>query len=418
MNNRRLFFDPISGTFRFDTPYSMTSQGASVVDLISWPDDNQRQNKEYGIKNLTLALTLRCNFRCDYCWQVRDESACFENDMSEATIRKWLDFFIDNEKNIPAKVLYYGGEPLLRPDLIRFSSRMMDQLCQDRNIMKPIQHIFTNGSLLTDEMLDMIQEEDIFLILSLDGDRDTTAVHRKDVLGICPWDDIMNGVRRLRERAMKYGVCCTVSRLDFNVQKTAAFLLDEIKPVSIEISMRHDKDFRREYEENRDLSFERFYTAWDLVLDGGVRLVDVAKRVKALAHHQPLQNSSSGSKNKLSVMTNGKISTFNGAVSFSELQIEPIGNWVDVFKTRWKRNVRTLQECKDCEAAYICGQGSAFTSYLQYGTFDHLPVLHCHYCKSLLAYISRRICNNLGDPAISKYGGEVTAEQLKSLFLL
>jgi len=91
-------------------------------------------------------------------------------------------------------------------------------------------------------------------------------------------------------------------------------------------------------------------------------------------------------------MPNGKVSPFNGAVSVPELQVSDADpHWKDFFRKVWQREVRTKPECQSCEAIFICGQGSAFTSYLQFGNLNQTPAYHCEYCKSVLAYIKQRL---------------------------
>lgn len=406
---RPLYFNPVSGDLRFDIDYDVPD---NIPASINWPMDKQRQNKKYGFKNLTLALTMKCNLACDYCWQHRSDIP----DIEKETIDRWLDFFLDNENNSPNKILYYGGEPLLRMDLIEYSSKQMRRICKERNIPPVKQHIFTNATLLTNENLEILQREEIFLILSIDGSPQVNGVHRHTSQGVPIDTQIAQGIDNLRHRGMNYGVCCTLSEADFDPNATIGYILKEIRPNSVELNLRHDADFCKEAEKHKSKRLDSFYEAWDAIRTNNVINVDLRKRLSAIASHTPLQNSSSGSKNKLSVMPNGMISPFNGAVSFPELQIQPTGEWINSFRSRWNRNVLTAEKCKRCRAAYICGQGSAFSSYLQYGDFQHTPALHCEYCNSMLAYILNTISKDLLNHKEIPYGYVVTKEDIYSVF--
>lgn len=74
-----------------------------------------------GIRLITLELTGRCNLRCRYC--IYNDGYCdnrnfTENDMSEETAIAAIDFVAQHcEEDIA--VTFYGGEPLLRYELIR-----------------------------------------------------------------------------------------------------------------------------------------------------------------------------------------------------------------------------------------------------------------------------------------------------------
>lgn len=406
---RELFFNPISGELRFDLEYDCPDH---IPENISWPMDQQRQNKKYGFKNLTLTLTMKCNLNCDYCWQHHNNS----QDISKETIDQWLDFFLDPINNSPHKILYYGGEPLLRMDLIEYSSKLMKALCKERGISPIKQHIFTNATLLSDANLDVIQHEDIFLILSIDGAPHVNAFHRYAVPGDFTNELITQGINRLHQRGIKFGVCCTLSDVDFDSSNTVGYILEELRPNSIELNLRHDAAFCSIAEKHAGQHLDSFYAAWDLIRKHDVINIDLRKRTLAIASRVPLQNCSSGSKNKLSVMPNGMISSFNGAVSYPELQIAPVGDWITSFKSRWARNVLTAKKCERCRAAYICGQGSAFSSYLQHGDFQCTPALHCEYCNTMLDYIIQTIRNFLLSQENIPYGYVVTPADIYNAF--
>lgn len=408
-SDRNLYFDPVSGCMRFDVDFDIPSH---IPKAISWPMDAQRENKHYGFKNLTLALTMRCNMACDYCWQYRSDIP----DMDKATISKWLDFFLDPVNNQPNKILYYGGEPLLRMDLIQFAASQMRKLCAERGMAPVKQHIFTNGTLLTDANLDILQTENVFLILSVDGAPQLNRLHRHLAGGEAVDDLIAAGIRRMHARTMKFGVCCTLSKADFDAEQSIAYILREIRPNSIELNLRHDAAFCKEAERYSGQLLPSFWNAWNMIANSAATNIDLCKRVSAIANRIPLQNSSSGSKNKLAVMPNGMISSFNGAVSFPELQIQPEGEWIEAFRSRWSRNILTNDKCRQCRTAYICGQGSAFSSYLQHGDFQHTPALHCEYCHTMLEYILTKTSRELLKQREIPYGYTVTKEDMMDVF--
>lgn len=407
--DRQLFFNPVTGELRFDFAYDIPD---NIPDRISWPMDNQRNNRKYGFKNLTLALTMNCNLSCDYCWQQHGNVP----DMEKQTIDHWLDFFLDPENNIPNKILYYGGEPLLRMDLIEYSSQKMKQLCKKRKIAPVKQHIFTNATLLTDTNLDILKKEGVFLILSIDGSPEVNAIHRHNSQDAALADQIAGGIRKLHSRNMRFGVCCTLSEADFDPDVTIRYILEEIRPNSIELNLRHDIAFCHEAEKYKGKLLPGFCKAWEFIRESGAANIDLQKRLVAIATRVPLQNSSSGSKNKLSVMPDGKISSYNGAVSYPELQIDPVGEWIEKFKARWSRNVLNNKECQHCQAAFICGQGSAFSSYLQYGDLQHAPALHCEYCKTMLDYILETIRKEMLHNKEVPYGYVVSYDDICSVF--
>lgn len=386
---RTLFIDPLTGCVKLAR---RRSAFGSTVPSERFRNQWRLKSKHpaNGFRNLTLCLTDRCNLSCRYCWQAQMRKPA-GSDMSFETISHWLHFFLETNPATPSKITYYGGEPLLRIDLLEYSAKMVQAICSRKRTEPPRQHVFTNGTMLTSSVLDIFGEHHIFPIISLDGDATTTNTHRVSINGVPAWAAISKGISRLKDRGLPFGVSCTLSRLQFDVETCAGYLVNEVRPNSIEFCLRHDRDAKRIYG-NQQIEFASLFSAWDLCLKKGVYIVDLAKRIRPLIDRIPLHNSSSGCKNKLAVMPNGKISPFNGAVVFPELQVAPESlTWQKLFSKVWNREVRTQIKCDHCPAIFICGQGSAFSSYIQHSVFDRPPVLHCEYSLALLDFLGQRL---------------------------
>jgi radical SAM protein with 4Fe4S-binding SPASM domain len=110
----------------------------------------------------SLQLTERCNLACHYCY-VRRRPDPDPLDCTPAFCERFIDFAC-READGPVKITFFGGEPLLRPDLIR---RMV---AYARTLPRTIAfHLITNGTLLDDALGDFIAAHGIGLEVSLDG---------------------------------------------------------------------------------------------------------------------------------------------------------------------------------------------------------------------------------------------------------
>lgn len=115
------------------------------------------------ISNLTFIVTDDCNFNCSYCMQKKEKKT-----MDNTTIKTAVDFFYPFLKGDKIYILFYGGEPLLAYDKIKYTV----QLLQEKNKTENKNFEFaltTNGSLITDEMLDYFNRHQFGLMLSFDG---------------------------------------------------------------------------------------------------------------------------------------------------------------------------------------------------------------------------------------------------------
>lgn len=99
------------------------------------------KNKENEIQIVNWLLTRKCNLKCDYCRIVKNYKNqpkeypnmkhYIDNEMSTATIISGLEKF--KKHNPYCFHLFYGGEPLLRPDLYQIIN-----YCNDNDILYTI----------------------------------------------------------------------------------------------------------------------------------------------------------------------------------------------------------------------------------------------------------------------------------------
>ncbi len=90
----------------------------------------------------TIALTSKCNARCIYCY----EEGVAQWDMTVETAEKTAEILCASEK--PIAITWFGGEPLLKTDLIQRISEIIHAHGKEFK-----SGLITNGSLLTEEMI-------------------------------------------------------------------------------------------------------------------------------------------------------------------------------------------------------------------------------------------------------------------------
>lgn len=131
-----------------------------------------------------ITLTSICNQRCIYCGNEGD-----------ATVRPINpNFSVEDIKNFieedPEPIIcFYGGEPLLRIDLIK---EIMDNVDADRFVLQ------TNG-LLLDRLEDRYLRRLDVILVSIDGRREITDYYR----GKGTYDSILRNIRNIRARGYK-----------------------------------------------------------------------------------------------------------------------------------------------------------------------------------------------------------------------
>jgi uncharacterized protein len=115
------------------------------------------------LSGFTIILTDRCNFQCAYCCQKKGGRGSLQPDILSKAICFLEPFFAAE-----CVIDFYGGEPLLAFDVIKQAVGDMDALSKKRRL-KARFSITTNGSLLTDEILDFFEDREFTVLLSFDG---------------------------------------------------------------------------------------------------------------------------------------------------------------------------------------------------------------------------------------------------------
>lgn len=128
------------------------------------------------LTELVLFLTNDCNLKCSYCYEPKHS---VEN-LTQETGQKAIDWFINQAQlsQKPPMVGFYGGEPLLAFQMLQTLISYGRDLARRRDC-KIRFGITTNGTLLSEERLDFLSQEQVDVILSMDGEQDTHDRFRK-----------------------------------------------------------------------------------------------------------------------------------------------------------------------------------------------------------------------------------------------
>lgn len=159
---------------------------------------------------LILNVTENCNMRCKYCY-LSEEYEFTRNRTSHMmdfqTAKKALDLFFDKQRIIkqqnPGKAVaisFYGGEPLLNLDLIKKCVEYAKNNCP----LKFGFYITTNGTLLKDDVVDYLVENNFNIFISLDGNKNEHDKNRVDENGKGTYDRIAKNIERLVDRYPAY----------------------------------------------------------------------------------------------------------------------------------------------------------------------------------------------------------------------
>jgi len=122
-----------------------------------------------GFRQLVIEISKKCNLNCRYCFT----SGKYSNPgtsgmhMSSENCKKAIDFFCERAVTSEQPfITLYGGEPLIRFDLIK---EAVEYVKKKYGRKKYSFNLTTNGTLFNKENLDFFIRNDFYLMVSLDG---------------------------------------------------------------------------------------------------------------------------------------------------------------------------------------------------------------------------------------------------------
>ncbi len=134
-------------------------------NILTFPDIPYRDFSR--IYTLSLNLTHQCNLRCKYCYI--DKSDSFSSCMDEKTAKDAVEFILSFKDLQGLGISFYGGEPLLNFPVLKYIVEYASKNAKEKNFSEVKYHITTNGTLLTDEIINFLKDHNIITMISIDG---------------------------------------------------------------------------------------------------------------------------------------------------------------------------------------------------------------------------------------------------------
>lgn len=140
---------------------------------------------------ISLSLTHDCNLRCKYCY-AGDK---FHKTMTLQTAKEIVDFTISiTPITDTIDFSFFGGEPFLAFTLIKEIITYIER----KNIQNPITYnITTNGTIISDEIINYVIEKNIKLSISIDGPASIHDENRVDIQGNGTLEIILKNIQKI-----------------------------------------------------------------------------------------------------------------------------------------------------------------------------------------------------------------------------
>lgn len=166
--------------------------------------------RSYPYPQLILGLTENCNLRCKYCIfsgnyeEMRTHTfKRMEKDIAIKSVQKYIDYIEEWKQYAPDKqpvISFYGGEPLLRFDLIKDVISYVQETG-----FKTMFSMTTNGTLLTDSIIEFLVTHNIMVSISLDGSKEIHDKNRVFANDLGSFDVVYGNIRKLLAEIKRQG---------------------------------------------------------------------------------------------------------------------------------------------------------------------------------------------------------------------
>jgi uncharacterized protein len=316
------------------------------------------------VYTLALNVTQRCNLRCKYCYV---ENPGSQPTMDEETARKAVDFITEVEDIDGFGISFYGGEPLLNFPVIKSTIEYATQVGEERGFPEVKYHVTTNGTLLTDEMVDFFCTHDIDVMVSIDGPADVHDAMRVTPEGEGTHEKVSHALQKLVSAKGKHkisvsGVITNMGRLKDVYTYFSQFPLRDIKLSYVRyLDETREKDYalsaaqKHQYmEDMRDISLQCF----DLLMKG-VRppYYNFENKILQLWKHSKKNYFCPAGLRRFGISPGGEIYPCGPAADLGEFQLGTIDGGLDPEKVEaWVKHssFQNRKECEPCWARNLC----------------------------------------------------------------
>jgi len=194
----------------------------------------EKPKRRIPLQTLVLNVTSKCNLSCGYCYEYGEdrivEATTKPRFMNEEIAKQSVDFmFAESDDSPTVNLTFFGGETLMNFKVLKsalaYAKARASALGKEVN-----SSLTTNATLLREEVIDWIVENDVGVTVSIDGAREQQDKHRTFSNGMGSYDIIVPHIKQLlaRHRRRPVGARVTLTGQNLDVVSIYKHLFEEI----------------------------------------------------------------------------------------------------------------------------------------------------------------------------------------------
>lgn len=330
---------------------------------------------------LHLITSYTCNLTCSYCFMLADLGTHDAKLLSFDDARKGIDLYFGVPYARDCVIHFYGGEPLLHPQLIDDCLGYI----HDRYCDTVIPKIITNGTLHGPRVLDLLRTYHFDLSVSMDGDQQAHDVFRVDHRGRSTFAKTVAGIKAFQEIGYEPKILITVGEHNIRrLPEIVSFVLS-LRPHAIALN------FPRELPgtdtgldgKTGEAAFwvDQYERCLELCFEQGIPELYFADMLFAFLSGNPVLSPCAACGSQVSVGPGAQVGpcqAFVAAGMFAQPAEQYQENQADGPFVPWRGvSKATSRKCSSCPISAICGGDCSFDRYNRTGSLLEPLPFHC-----------------------------------------
>lgn len=341
------------------------------------------------IRFLYLIPTTVCNLRCKYCHIIDTWAAYGHHHMSTETAEAGIKRFMGYSSTPSQKeIMFYGGEPLLAPELVRHAVSYIRKNDPNNNCKITM---FTNGTTITREIANFLADNDVFVIVSMDGPGEVHNQMRCYPDGRGGFEDTSRGYDIFKDAGCRLGISMVLGRHNIpGLKSVVEYLINRFEPIDLGFSTLHL------YQHGNNpavvdikMLTEEMIDTFRFIREKGVYAEHLFRRIRPFVEQQIRLKDCPSCGGKFLVAPDKSIG-FCEAFLGTGLYYYPLDSF-DLSNegyNEWKGIAPVRRgECLRCPAIAICGGGCPYDAWVQHGSINNLDTIRCQQSNILLEWL-------------------------------
>ena len=336
-----------------------------IDDLPTHSRININENFEPKLQTLVLPIASSCNLKCPYCFAQTSDGGFAYSDYNEESIDNLLMLLKKYNHQTSTTLVFFGGEPLIRYDLIKYTVNKIKEKYNELNIGYSIT---TNGTLITKERAKFLKENNFAILVSMDG-FENEYNYRHFINGKSSVNRVLTNMNLLKEMNVPFQIRATITSDNPYIYETYRFFEELKYPFNIAFAYSSENKSNEKLNIFDEKCIDQIKKAFDKLLKYYTKKIESKEPIfntlflslgDILEYRVHREHVCAAGYTFYTVMSNGDIYTCAHLMNNPEYSMGKISDFVSLNQNSCSsisRSILSIEDCENCWAKYLCVGG-------------------------------------------------------------